>query len=821
MKPANKFLSAFFVLALIFVMDAPRLLMAQEEKSVAIPDLADLIPLAAKLSGRLAVLKEEIGVGPDLSGVEKDLSAIVTNLEKHSGELRGLEASGDYRYGQLVILGVALERESSLLEQASQPVTEGIRQLEAARKEWVAEEKRWNAWQSSLLKDEPLDEVKLTFAEAQETINTALNLIHQQLKPLLAMQRKAGNVQTRINSLAAEVDGLTLAKRGGVLYDSSPPMLSSKYLSQFGSGLLFAAQSGLDKVSWAGGGFFVQQGWLTLLQGLLSLVLIIVIFRHRQQLEGSERWRFVGKRPVSAGLFVGFVPLGLLYEGIPATWFFTQYAVIGVSMARLVGGLVEASWKRRFVYALVTFLSTTWFLHMVNLPLPLFRLYIFAAALLAFFLFLRWAGESGRRGDLLFYTWALRLGSCLFIVVLIFQLWGRAGLAEYLLISSMRTIGIGLVAWLSMYLARGGLEWTVNSSPLQRVTLLRNNATAIIHRVALFGDVVIGVIILSSLLRIWRVYESDREAFEAILSFGFNVGSLRISVGLLIAATGLLYGSFLISWIIQRLLMDEVLAKRGVEAGVQLSVSRLIHYALIVTGFLLALLALGFELTKLTIILSALGVGIGFGLQSVVNNFVCGLIMLFERPVRVGDYIELGGRWAEIKRIGLRSTVVRTFDSADIVVPNSNLISNEVTNWTLSDRVVRLIIPVGVAYGSDVPLVTETLMKCAQVSSKVLRIPEPEVLFRDFGESSLDFELRAWISNADERLRVASDLRHEIDRRFREAGIEIAFPQRDLHIRSVDESPGSILKPPGDQRDDLVVVSSKATDEAEDLSKGE
>jgi small-conductance mechanosensitive channel len=230
----------------------------------------------------------------------------------------------------------------------------------------------------------------------------------------------------------------------------------------------------------------------------------------------------------------------------------------------------------------------------------------------------------------------------------------------------------------------------------------------------------------------------------------------------------------------------------------------LVHYALILIGFLLALTALGFELTKVTIIISALGVGIGFGLQTVVNNFVCGLIMLFERPVRVGDYIEIGGLWAEIRKIGLRATVVRTFDHAEIVVPNSDLISNQVTNWTLSDRGVRLIIAVGVAYGSDVPLVTETLMECAMASSKVLRMPEPQVFFQNFGESSLDFELRLWISNVDDRLTAASDLRNEIDRRFREKGIEIAFPQRDLHIRSVDESPGSLLLAPGDQRPDLV-----------------
>jgi small-conductance mechanosensitive channel len=207
----------------------------------------------------------------------------------------------------------------------------------------------------------------------------------------------------------------------------------------------------------------------------------------------------------------------------------------------------------------------------------------------------------------------------------------------------------------------------------------------------------------------------------------------------------------------------------------------------------LALWTLGFEFTQLTIILSALGVGIGFGLQGVVNNFVSGLILLFERPVRVGDYIEFGGNWAEIKGIGLRATTVQTFDQADVIIPNADLVTNQVTNWTLSNRRVRLIVPVGVAYGSDVPLVMETLIACAKANSMVAKTPPPQVLFLSFGESSLDFELRVWVLDADDRLKVRSELHQEIDWSFREAGIEIAFPQRDLHVRSVEES--VILQP--------------------------
>ncbi|MGD8412210.1 MAG: mechanosensitive ion channel, partial [Desulfobacterales bacterium] len=267
-----------------------------------------------------------------------------------------------------------------------------------------------------------------------------------------------------------------------------------------------------------------------------------------------------------------------------------------------------------------------------------------------------------------------------------------------------------------------------------------------------------------------------------------NLGSQRISLGLVVISAGILYGSFFASSLVQKLLMDQVLAKRRVETGVRLSIARLVHYVLIFIGFVVALLALGFEFTKLTIILSALGVGIGFGLQGIVNNFVSGLILLFERPVRVGDYIELGGNWAEIKNIGLRATTVQTFDQADVIIPNADLVSNQVTNWTLSDRRVRLIIPVGVAYGSDISLVIETLMACAKQNSDVAEEPAPQVLFLNFGESSLEFELRVWVLDADHRLVLSSSLHQEIDRSFRDAKIEIAFPQRDLHLRSVDDS---------------------------------
>jgi small-conductance mechanosensitive channel len=434
-------------------------------------------------------------------------------------------------------------------------------------------------------------------------------------------------------------------------------------------------------------------------------------------------------------------------------------------------------------------LIVTDLLNVIAFPLSLFRLYTLLTALIAIFFCLRWAGESLRQKDSGIYIWAIRLGALLFAVIVIVELWGKAALAQYLFVSLIDSIATTLVFMLFMYMIRGVIEWVFRSSPLRRAAVLYKDTDAIIRRVGRFIDVVIwGLVLLPSILMIWGVYDSLGDSTRGLLALGFNLGSQRISVGLLLVSAGILYGSFLASWIFEKLIMDEVLTRRRVEKGVRVSIGRLAHYVIVFLGFILAVLALGFDFTKLTIMLSALGVGIGFGLQGVVNNFVSGLILLFERPVRVGDTVEIGGKWAEIKRIGLRATTVQTLDQADVIIPNADLINNQVTNWTLSNRMVRLIIPVGVAYGSDVPLVMETFAECASNHDMVAAFRPPQVLFRGFGESSLDFELRLWVKDADHRLKVASDLHQEIDRKFREANIEIAFPQRDLHLRSVDET---------------------------------
>lgn len=432
----------------------------------------------------------------------------------------------------------------------------------------------------------------------------------------------------------------------------------------------------------------------------------------------------------------------------------------------------------------------------LSFPIPLFRLYTALAALFGLFFCWRLAKESALIDETTRYQWLLRLGSLFFVVILVAELWGKKALASHLFASSIDSLATVLVFILFMHMLRGALEWLFQDSPLRRSSVVDSDDTeAIVDRLARFVDfAVVVLILLPTLLMIWGVYDSLAGATKGFLSLSFNLGQMKISIGLLLLSTGILYGSYLVSWIVQKLLVDkETLFKHRVEKGARLSMARLAHYAIILAGFLFAISALGFEISKITIMLSALGVGIGFGLQGIVNNFVSGLILLFERPVRVGDVVQIEGAFAEIKKIGLRATTVETFDRADQIIPNADLTTNQVTNWTLSNRQIRLVIPVGVAYGSDIALVTETLLACAQTNPKVAKRPSPSVLFLNFGESSLDFELRVFVADFNHRLEVKSALNYQIDRSFRTANIEIAFPQRDLHLRNVDEL--DILRP--------------------------
>lgn len=269
------------------------------------------------------------------------------------------------------------------------------------------------------------------------------------------------------------------------------------------------------------------------------------------------------------------------------------------------------------------------------------------------------------------------------------------------------------------------------------------------------------------------------------LAAEITVGEIHLSLGNLVAFAVTVWLSFALSRFVRFVLGEDVFPRLEVARGVPYAISTLVHYGFLLVGFFLAFAAMGLDLNRFTILAGAFGVGIGFGMQNIINNFVSGIILLFERPVQVGDTVQLGEIIGEVRRIGIRSSAIRTPQGSEVIVPNASLISEVVTNWTLSDRLRRIDVNVGVAYGTDPERVLELLSQVAANHPLVLTEPPAVALFLGFGQSSLDFEMRVWTSRFDEWVRIRSELNVAVNAALRDANIEIPFPQRNVHLDSL------------------------------------
>jgi potassium efflux system protein len=277
-------------------------------------------------------------------------------------------------------------------------------------------------------------------------------------------------------------------------------------------------------------------------------------------------------------------------------------------------------------------------------------------------------------------------------------------------------------------------------------------------------------------------------AARTALTTQWGWGAIRISPGDVLVFALTIWVSFMLSAAVRLLLSEDVFPRVRLAKGLPLALSLLVQYVLVFGGFTLALAALGVDLTKLTILAGALGVGVGLGLQSLVNNFASGLILLLERPIHVGDVVQITGVSGEVRHIGARATLVRTADGAEVFIPNSQLIAQTVTNWTYSDLRRRIVLPVKVAHGAVPRRVTELLTGVAAKHPQVIDDPAPGAVFLGFGENSLDFELRAWTDGLGDAEAIQSQLADSAYSALTDARIELPVPRRDVRVWTADSN---------------------------------
>jgi small-conductance mechanosensitive channel len=537
----------------------------------------------------------------------------------------------------------------------------------------------------------------------------------------------------------------------------------------------------------------------SLLAVLLFVALAVVFRRARgwtrargESEEEAPARAALMERPYSAALLTTLWATVLLFAGAPVAIRSLVGTAALIPLVRLLQPVVDPSlrWTLDALVGVVVLDRVRWLLAAVlELEQGLLLVELACCLALAVRLWSRAGTASWGAGSGLGARLARRVPGVLAVVFGGSVLAAGAGYAELangLGGQTIRLLYAVLLLQAVAALVEGLVGFTLRVPPLVRVRALSRHRASVEQRLGQGLDWAAALWVAVLALYFFGVLAPVRRGVGAVLAFDLAPGDLHVTVGELLALAATIVAAFVTSRGLRVLLEDDVYPRARLGRGVPYALSSLLHYAILTVGFLLALTMLGVNLDRITVLMGAFGVGLGFGLQNVVGNFVAGLILLLERPVQVGDLIQLSDLVGEVHRIGIRSSTLRTLDGAEVLVPNGSLISDRVTNWTLSDQLRRVDLAVGVAYGTDLEAVIDLLRKAAALHPRVCSSPSPAALFAGFGESALDFQLRFWTEERD-WMRVRSEVGIAVHAALREAGIPIPFPQREVRVRGPGE----------------------------------
>jgi small-conductance mechanosensitive channel len=728
------------------------------------------------------------------------LADVAAQAEAAFASLQSIEGNLSSDQATLAIqqdLPVLTRESSARLEESSKTLSSSpsLPTLSRLNREWDAVRKELAEWKRSLTKrvtqlDE--DRARLTQLEqvwkathasvAESKLPDVLEQVEHVMAAVKRTQDKADAQQKAVLSLqtrVAEQDGralhtLTAIERAREAFmrrlfvRDGPPLWNAELGSESAQNLVAQSHNSLSRQVQALRGYLERKGAGLMLQGVLFLALcfgLIGVRRTLRRLGGDEASHAarVFDSPVATALVLALLASSWIYPEAPRLFLAIFGAAAMFPTVLVVRKLID---RRLFsvLNALVIFYVVDQLRVVAASQAVLSRL-LLMVEMLGGALFVGWllgparfrtAPDGNRFWKAIAKACWVALGW--FAAAFLADALGYVSLSKLLGHALLQSAYMALILYAVVRIIDGLFLSAMSVPPLARLGLVKRHQDLLRSRAR-------SVVTWAAIL-LWAAYVLEALSLRApvfadlrgVLTATWTAGSFTISPGDIVLFGLTVWASFLVSRLLRFVLEEDVYARVKLAPGLYYSISKMVNYAVLLVGFLIGLAVLKFDLTKLTILVGAFGVGLGFGLQNIINNFVSGLILLFERPIKVGDVIQLSGNEGVVKRIGIRASIVEAPNGSEFIVPNGSLISETVTNWTFSDRLRRIDLPVAVAGAVDAGRVMELLKAAALTQPHVLKDPPPQVLLGSFGGDSMSFELRIWTNQSEDWSQIRSEL---------------------------------------------------------------
>ena len=749
---------------------------------------------------------------PELAGAITTLENEILPVLESDGPLYSLEDTD-----------VDLIRVERRLTEGINTLSKRTLELDGKLTDLISREEMWELTLASAADQELPANLVNQLRDTVASIKNSRRMVADRRAELLTLQTDVTVQRSRIRLLSELIVQELADRQQHILQLDSPPLW--RVFGQTGDENLGREVAEAIRRNHGVLAAFVRDSAGALFRDVLIFIVVLVVFvrlGRRAQIWAAtdETLRTTAellRRPVAASVLVTIIVLGsLVHANAPAVAVNLSGVAILLALARLLPGLVNRQLRPLFgilaaliaLYLVVDLIPSAFLLDRIGY----FLLAVFGGAACAWALVQERSLQDVKRDRWFWGAFCLTATAVIiFALSALANIVGAVAFAELLAKATLSSIYDAISLWIFAVVLFSAVTIGLRTPSARRFLTVRYHSERIRSVLTKIIKVIAVLAWARYALEHFGVLDSAQELVERAFFAQYTVGDFSLSVSGVVVFAFVVWLSVKLAQFISFVLDEDVLPRLDLPKGVPATISKTSTYVVVSLGCVVAIAAAGIDLSKATILVGALGVGIGFGLQNVVNNFVSGLILLFERPVNLGDRIQIGEISGVVQDIGIRASVVRTWQGADVIVPNASLISNNLVNWTLTDQLRRMEVQVGVSYGTSTERVIELLLGVARKHPGVIEDPAPVALFTGFGESSLDFELRAW--TVDDFVAIASDLRVGIERTLAGEGIHIPFPQRDLHLLSVDvQTAEPVAEGHGGPQAELPVVETSEID---------